>query len=216
VSGELVSGRRPARLAVALVLVAAVGACGSSGTELREPPAGVTSPAPTSTSTSTTIPFFSLSSSAFELGGELPASYTCGATSPPFTWSSVPADAVELVLTATSPADDGLQVHWVVGGIDPTSTGIIEGTVPLDAFEGPNSAGGFGWDGPCPDAGETITVEFTLAALLEPSEVDPSMSATEVVEHLVTLPATRAVATASVTGAAPTTTAEPTSTTADR
>jgi phosphatidylethanolamine-binding protein (PEBP) family uncharacterized protein len=128
----------------------------------------------------------------------------------------VPADAVELVLTATSPAEDGLQVHWVIGGLAPTSTGIEEGTVPLDAFEGPNSAGGFGWDGPCPDEGETVTVEFTLAALLEPSGIDPSMSASEAVEHLVTLPATRAVATATVTGTGTETTTGPTSTTTTR
>jgi phosphatidylethanolamine-binding protein (PEBP) family uncharacterized protein len=185
---------------VLAALVVTVDACGSSGTELRDPPSGWTSPAPTSTTTSTTIPFFAVTSSAFSLGGELPGNYTCDGVSPPMTWSSVPADAVELVLTATSPAEDGLDVHWIVGGLSPTGAGIEEGTIPLDAFEGPNSSGGFGWEAPCASPGETLTVEFTLAALTEESGLDPSMSAREAIEHVAALPATRAVATATVTG----------------
>jgi phosphatidylethanolamine-binding protein (PEBP) family uncharacterized protein len=207
-------GARRLALVAAVTAVTAI-ACGSSGTELRDPPSGWTSPAPTSTTTSTTIPFFAVTSPAFSLGGELPGQYTCDGVSPPFGWSSVPADAVELVLTATSPAEDGLDVHWIVGGLSPTGTGVDEGTVPLDAFEGPNSSGGFGWDAPCASPGETVTVEFTLAALTEESGLDPSMSAQEAIEHVVGLPATRAVATASVTGDAATSTTEAPSTTSE-
>jgi phosphatidylethanolamine-binding protein (PEBP) family uncharacterized protein len=189
------------RLLATILVAVTVAACGSSGTELRDPPEGATSPSPTSTTTSTTIGFFALTSSAFPIAGELPDTFACeGSTSPPFTWSSVPADAVELALTATSPAADGLRVHWIVAGLSTTSTGIEEGTIPLDAIEGPNSSGGFGWDGPCADPDETLAIDFTLAALTEPSALDPAMTADEALVHLQSLPAVRAVATATVTG----------------
>jgi phosphatidylethanolamine-binding protein (PEBP) family uncharacterized protein len=193
-------------LAVSLACVAA--SCGSSGTDLREPPAGVTSPAPTTTTTATVPPadVFRLTSPAFDPAAEMPAAYTCGTLSPPIGWEGVPAGTTELVLTVTSPRDDGLDVHWIVAGLAPDSTGIDEGTIPLDAIEGPNSAGGFGWDGPCPEPGETVTLEVTLAALGAASALDPAMSAEEVIDHLVTLPATRTVTTATVTGAAATST----------
>jgi phosphatidylethanolamine-binding protein (PEBP) family uncharacterized protein len=193
-----------AGLVAGLVGAAILGACGTSGTELRDPPPGATAPRPTTTTTSTSTPIapavFSVNSSAFTPGGALPGNYTCDAgVSPPLSWSAIPPATVELALTITNPVDDR-PVHWIVAGIDPTSTGIQEDTVPLNAVEGPNSDGDFGWWAPCPPVGETVTLDITLYALEEPSALTPEMTPPEALEHLGTVPGTRTVSTVTVTG----------------
>ena len=72
-----------------------------------------------------------LSSSAFELNGAIPAKYTCdGANiSPPLQWRNVPAHTVELVLFVIDDSSNGSEggIRWVVAGIDPSLSGIAAG-----------------------------------------------------------------------------------------
>jgi phosphatidylethanolamine-binding protein (PEBP) family uncharacterized protein len=200
------SRTRARGLQTALALGLTLAACGTSGTELRDPPTGVTSPRPTTTTTaSTTIApaVFTVSSPAFGFGAPLPDVYTCAGddVSPPLVWTAIPAGTVELALTVTSIRDESEQVHWMLAGMPPSTLDVQENSVPLTAIEGPNSAGGFGWQGPCPASGETLEIDITLHALTAPSALTPEMTADAALEHLNGLPATRTVATASATGA---------------
>jgi phosphatidylethanolamine-binding protein (PEBP) family uncharacterized protein len=198
--------RRRLTRGVALVASLALAACGSSGTELRDPPSGVTSPRPTTTTTSSTTiapAVFTVSSPAFAFGAPLPDSYTCAGDdiSPPLVWTAVPAGTVELAVTVTSIRDEQEQAHWILAAMPASTLDIPENTVPLTAIEGPNSFGDFGWEGPCPGPGETLEIDITLHALTEPSALTPEMTADEALEHLNGLTAVRTVATATSTGA---------------
>jgi Raf kinase inhibitor-like YbhB/YbcL family protein len=110
-----------------------------------------------------------LSSSAFERNGALPARYTCdGANvSPPLAWQNVPKRTAELVLFAidvsSSTAEGG--IRWVVAGIEPNSGEVKAGSLPPGAVAGRNSAGTVGYAGICPAKGKTHNIEFVLYAL---------------------------------------------------
>ncbi|HTA15865.1 MAG TPA: hypothetical protein VK781_13500, partial [Solirubrobacteraceae bacterium] len=86
---------------------------------------------------------FALSSSAFERNGEIPAQYTCAGAgiSPPRSWTKVPAHAAELVLFVIDDNANGSSggIRWIVGGIDPSSTGVAAGKVPQGGVVGTNS-----------------------------------------------------------------------------
>ncbi len=201
---------RPLLIASLLLLAA----CGSSGTELRDPPPGATSPRPTSSTTqapTSLVGVFSLSSQAFTPGGELPARHTCNGEdlSPALSWSAVPEGTVELALVVSTPTEDGMDVHWVLPGIDPTSVGTAEGALPLGGREGPNTEGGTGWAGPCPGPGESLQVNLTLYALTEPPAVTDAMGPIEIVGALDSAPGSRAVLTATATGIPATTESAP-------
>jgi phosphatidylethanolamine-binding protein (PEBP) family uncharacterized protein len=187
----------------ALVVLAAAGgvlaACGSPGTELRDPPVGATSPAPTA---ATTVPVpqpLALWSPAFAPDGLLPDAHTCHglAVSPPLSWSGSPDGVVELAISATSAG--GTTVHWLLTGLAPGGSRVDEGTTPLEATEGPTSAGELGWSAPCPMAGESIEVTFTLHALTEITTIRSDLSAEEAVASLTALPGVRATLTAMAT-----------------
>ena len=186
-------------LAVVPALMMLAVACGSSGTELRDPPAGYAAPpiAPEATNESAPAVGFSLSSSAFAPGAQLPERFTCSGegVSPPLAWAAVPAGTAEFAVVATDPAADFF-VHWIVAAIPPDRTTLDEGSIPLDAIEGPNSEGGFGWVPPCPRDGVTHTYNFTVYALTQEVELDPSLTALEVVALLDAAPSQRTVLTA--------------------
>jgi hypothetical protein len=181
-------------VAVALALLAA---CSDDGRELAEPAADQTTTTPsTAAGQTTTAPAgFSLSSPAFTDGGPMPDWMACpGDVSPPMTWTGVPPGTVELALVVTDSDADGF-VHWVVAGIDPSSTGVDQGAVPPGAVEARNGDGGVGWFGPCPPAGETHAYEFRLLAFLEPVGLQPGLDAGDAVAAL-----TGAAAEATYTG----------------
>lgn len=82
-------------------------------------------------------------------------SQTGGNISPELEWFNVPEEASELVLLV----EDGDAVkkpflHWVVVGIDPTTTGVGEGQVPRGGRELPNSYGESRYCGPRPPKGD--------------------------------------------------------------
>lgn len=97
-----------------------------------------------------------LSSSAFSEGESIPAKYTCDGenVSPPLEISDIPENAQSLVLIMDDPdAPAGTWVHWVVYGIDPSTTKIEENSNQLAGI-GYNSWNKLEYGGPCPPSGE--------------------------------------------------------------
>lgn len=161
--------------AAALVLVALLAGCGTSGRTLRDPKPGATAPPRKGASTTTTAAAIigaptgsglSVSSSAWAPGDEIPIGYTCDGqqVSPPLTISGAPTGTVELVLVVTDQDLPGF-VHWVVAGIPPGTPSFPQATLPPGAVEVPNSGGTGAWVGPCPPSGATHVYDFTVYAL---------------------------------------------------
>ncbi|GAB3419432.1 YbhB/YbcL family Raf kinase inhibitor-like protein [Flindersiella endophytica] len=110
---------------------------------------------------------FRMTSPAFAEGKAIPAKYSCdGANvSPPLTWSGVPAGTRSLILVVDDPdAPSGTYVHWILGGLAPSTRSLAENSVPAGAWQAPNSADDRAYTGPCPPSG-THHYRFTLYAL---------------------------------------------------
>ena len=122
---------------------------------------------------------FSLTSSAFAEGGQIPVENTCdGANRPiPLAWSGVPEGTAELALVMDDPTARGF-VHWVVVGIPSDATGI-QGDLPVGATEGKGSFAKPGYGGPCPPSG-THNYDFTLYALSAPLNLGGTPTADQV------------------------------------
>ena len=120
---------------------------------------------------------FSISSSAFERNGQIPAQYTCAGAgiSPPLSWEKVPAKAAELVLFVIDDNSSGSSggIRWVVGGIDPSSTGVAAGKTPPGGIVGTNTAGKAAYSPICPAKGKSDTVEFVMYALKKTIPISP-------------------------------------------
>jgi phosphatidylethanolamine-binding protein (PEBP) family uncharacterized protein len=118
-----------------------------------------------------------VTSSAFAQAGAIPARYTCdGANvSPPLQWHNVPAKAAALVLFAIDDTTSGAAsgIRWVVGDIDPATTGVAEGATPAGGIVGSDTQGHSGWGGVCPAKGQTSTIEFVLYALRKRIPLSP-------------------------------------------
>ena len=132
---------------------------------------------------------FSISSPAFALNGEIPAQYTCAGAgiSPPLSWERVPAHAVELLLFVIDDTSDSYTnpdggIRWVVGGIDPSSTGVAAGQVPAGGIVGTSTAGKAAYSPICPAPGKSDRIEFTLYALSKKIHISPGFSPTQA-EH---------------------------------
>ena len=108
---------------------------------------------------------FSLTSSAFGNGGEIPSVHTCEGrdTSPPLAWSGVPAGTKSLALIVDDPdapdpkAPKTTWVHWVLYDIPPSATGLpgalTSKDLPAGTREGSNDWKRTGYGGPCPPIG---------------------------------------------------------------
>jgi phosphatidylethanolamine-binding protein (PEBP) family uncharacterized protein len=120
---------------------------------------------------------FSISSSAFERNGAIPAQYTCAGagSSPPLSWQHVPAHAAELVLFVIDDNSSGSTggIRWIVGGISPSSTGVAAGQVPAGAVVGANTAGKAAYSPICPAHGKSDTIEFVMYALKKTIPLSP-------------------------------------------
>jgi phosphatidylethanolamine-binding protein (PEBP) family uncharacterized protein len=124
---------------------------------------------------------FSISSPTFERNGTIPVAYTCAGagSSPALSWEKVPAHAAELflfVIDDTSSSSNG-GIRWVVGGIDPSSTGVAAGKVPTGGIVGTNSAGKAAYSPICPAAGKSDTIEFVMYALSKKISISPGFQA---------------------------------------
>jgi Raf kinase inhibitor-like YbhB/YbcL family protein len=177
-------------LVTVLAVAVAVGACGTSGRELREPTPGATAPprkSTPSTTAATLAPIgLSIVSPAWSPGESLPSAFSCDGTgvSPPLVLGGATEGAVELVVIVTDP-DAGGRVHWVVAGLDPNGATIPEGTVPPGAVMARSTAGTPGWEPVCPPAGQTHTYEFAVYAMPTPSSIDENTSAVEAQDAVV-------------------------------
>jgi Raf kinase inhibitor-like YbhB/YbcL family protein len=107
----------------------------------------------------------SLTSVDFQAGASIPAVHTCdGAdTSPPLSWSGLPAGTKSLVLIIDDPdapdpaAPKMTWVHWVLYNIPPQVNGlpaaVREADLPKGTGTGTNDYKKFTYGGPCPPAG---------------------------------------------------------------
>jgi phosphatidylethanolamine-binding protein (PEBP) family uncharacterized protein len=153
---------------------------GSSGSAAASKSSGSSSSSSASNSSGevyTAPGAFSISSPAFERNGAIPVSYTCAGagTSPALSWQKAPAKAAELFLFVIDDSASGSSggIRWVVGGIDPSSTGVAAGKVPPGGIVGTNTAGKAAYSPICPDKGKSDTVEFVMYALSKKLSLSP-------------------------------------------
>jgi len=108
-----------------------------------------------------------ITSDAFVNNGRIPARYTCDGSYvlPTLNFVGVPKTAKSLAIIVDDPdAPDGTFTHWIIWNIDPTTTTIGSGSLPMGSVEGYNGAGMTGWYAPCPPFG-THRYNFKLYAL---------------------------------------------------
>jgi Raf kinase inhibitor-like YbhB/YbcL family protein len=130
---------------------------------------------------------FTLESSAFGAGGQIPRRHSCEGddVSPALSWRDAPPGVRSFALIVDDPSARGF-VHWVVADIAGDAAGVPEGARPGDglgaaAVEGRNDFGRVGWAGPCPPRGAgDHRYTFTLYALSEPLGLRPGVSAADV------------------------------------
>ncbi len=108
---------------------------------------------------------FSLTSSAFENGAEIPSVHTCEGmdTSPQLAWTDPPAGTKSLALIVDDPdapdpkAPRMTWVHWVLYDLPPASAGlpgaVASRDLPRGTREGLNDWKRTGYGGPCPPIG---------------------------------------------------------------
>ena len=123
----------------------------------------------------------SITSPAFQAGGDIPAKFTCNGTnvSPELQISGVPNEAKSLVLIVDDPdAPRGLFTHWIVWNIDPKTTRVAENSAPAGAVQGTNDFGKRNYGGPCPPSG-MHRYFFKIFALDIKLELKPSARRTE-------------------------------------
>jgi Raf kinase inhibitor-like YbhB/YbcL family protein len=185
--------KRVVRVLVAVTVATALGACSHDGRTLRPAGPGQTlSIASSSTTVATTEAAHKAGADTQGLtvtapwpdNGFIDAKYTCkGANvSPPISWSGVPAETKELALSLVD-LDASDFVHWVVAGLDPASTGIVEGKLPAGATQATNGFGKAGWNGPCPPDGQH-TYLLTLYALPAPSGIKSTTQGSAAINSL--------------------------------
>ena len=108
---------------------------------------------------------FSITSTAFEAGQEIPAQYTCDGKDipPPLQWTGAPTGTQSLVLIVDDPdapdpeAPKMIWVHWVLYNLPPDSSGLPEAIqrekLPSRVLHGTNNWERTGYGGPCPPIG---------------------------------------------------------------
>jgi Raf kinase inhibitor-like YbhB/YbcL family protein len=107
-----------------------------------------------------------LTSTAFEHGGAMPARHTCDGDdrSPPLAWRGAPEGTRAFALIVDDPdapdpaAPTRVFVHWVLWDLPAGAAGLAEGItsaaqLPAGTREGRTDFGRTGWGGPCPPIG---------------------------------------------------------------
>jgi len=124
---------------------------------------------------------FSVATSAFQTGGDIPAKFTCNGANvnPELKINGVPNGAKSLVLIVDDPdAPRGLFTHWILWNIDPKTTDIGENSVPAGGVQGTNDFGKRNYGGPCPPSG-THRYFFKIFALDSKLDLKPSAGRAE-------------------------------------
>lgn len=115
----------------------------------------------------------SLSSTAFQDGGNIPNKYTCQGqdVSPPLSWGAPPAGTLSLALVVEDlDSPGGRFAHWIIFNIPLDIRELNEAVspqsrLPNGALEGKNDFGKIGYGGPCPPSGKPHRYQFTIYAL---------------------------------------------------
>lgn len=131
---------------------------------------------------------FTLSSSSFQNGGDIPKKYTCeGAdVSPELSWTAPPQGTRSFALIADDPdAPAGTWTHWVLYDLPPDTHNLEENVAKVDelpngARQGRNDFRKIGYGGPCPPAGKAHRYFFKLYALDAKLNLAPGASKQEV------------------------------------
>ena len=138
-----------------------------------------------------------LTSTAFEHNGHIPAKYTCDGDrtlSPPLSLSGAPEGTKSLVLimddldVPKALRPDGVFDHWVVFNIPPETREILEGGTIGTA--GANTAGTVRYAGPCPPSEyepKEHRYVFTLYALSAKLALSSGATKKEVLDALTPL-----------------------------
>jgi len=131
---------------------------------------------------------FSISSSSFSQGGEIPRKFTCDGAdvSPELTWTTPPAGTQSFALIADDPdAPAGTWTHWVLYDLPPQITVVPEGMskvdeVPSGGRQGRNDFRKIGYGGPCPPPGKPHRYFFKIYAVDRMLNLKPGSSKQEV------------------------------------
>lgn len=119
---------------------------------------------------------FSLTSPAFEAGGQIPRRCTCEGDdrSPALAWTAPPPGTKSLVLIVEDPdapdpaAPQRIFVHWVLYNLPPAAGSLPEAVsadaLPAGTRQGRSDFGRTGYRGPCPPIGRHRYF-FRLSAL---------------------------------------------------
>jgi hypothetical protein len=131
---------------------------------------------------------FSITSTAFAEGQEIPDQYTCDGTdiSPPLSWTNIPEGTQSLVLIMDDPdapdpeAPKMTWVHWLLYNLPADSSGLPEAVsdnqLPARTLQGSNNWGRTGYGGPCPPIGrhryffKLYALDSTLPDLKSPDK----------------------------------------------
>ena len=162
-------------IAVAVVLVVAC----STDDGRALPPAVEPLPTTTTTTTVPTLPGPSLRLVApWGPDGLVPTRSGCGtdADAPAVSWTGVPDGTAELAVVFSI---DGVPQEALVG-VEPTTEGLTEATLPEGAFWWPPSAVDARWPGWCTDDPEA-DLQITVYALNQQVEAADDTSVTELV-----------------------------------
>lgn len=131
---------------------------------------------------------FTLSSSSFQNGGDIPQKFSCeGAdVSPELSWTNPPAGTRSFALIADDPdAPAGTWTHWVLFDLPAQASGLPEGVAKVDEIpgggrQGRNDFRKIGYGGPCPPPGKPHRYFFKLYALDKTLNLKPGASKAEV------------------------------------
>jgi Raf kinase inhibitor-like YbhB/YbcL family protein len=116
---------------------------------------------------------FTLKSSAFAAGAEIPEQFTCSGSdvSPALEWSGAPATAASFALVMDDPdAPVGTWVHWVLWNLPLSAHALPQGVPKHEQLgdgsrQGSNDFRKIGYKGPCPPPGKPHRYFFRLYAL---------------------------------------------------
>lgn len=122
-----------------------------------------------------------LTSPAFQEGGEIPRKYTCDGAdvSVPLRWKDPPSATKSFALISDDPdAPVGTWVHWVLYNLPPETRELDEGipaseTLGNGARQGRNDFRNVGYGGPCPPRGPAHRYFFKLYALDDQINLKP-------------------------------------------
>jgi Raf kinase inhibitor-like YbhB/YbcL family protein len=131
---------------------------------------------------------FSISSTSFPNGGDIPKKFTCDGAdvSPELSWTGPPAGTQSFALIADDPdAPSGTWTHWVLFDLAPDTNNLAESVSKIDELpggerQGRNDFRKIGYNGPCPPPGKPHRYFYKLYALNAKLDLKPGSSKQEV------------------------------------